>query len=187
MDPRHKIIRLAAVGIASALLWWLMPGPMESIALLGAGIGFFPGCGCHCGALDCDHCSATAATHQVDISGFTDGTCTDCTAYNDSFVVVQQSSPFECIHTFVMSAPFCTTFGDQRNIQTQLEDAGAGNTRIRVSVSNDGGTELTAWRVTLGASPFNCAGMSGTSVTRIIGPPLGICVHDSSAAVVTAL
>src|SRR5688572_9747114 len=85
MDPRLLTIRLILALLASLVLcWWFMP----SLWWLWAGlvpVGLFM----PVFAADiCSACSGTRPDQQLDLSGFTDGTCSTCdTAYNGSFTL----------------------------------------------------------------------------------------------------
>jgi hypothetical protein len=186
-DPRLQIIRLVAAFSASLILspeWaWLMP-------ILG--LMFTPA------ANACDDCDGTKPTQmQVDLSGFTDGACTNCNEYyNISFVLTQSSNctaivapvSTDCRWHFTLTN-FCTSvFGsEEKYVCVRVFDT-AGNYEVDVLLGGVSSFPLISWIDTSpGATKPTCSGFSSRSIPYSSGS-LGLtCTHDGSAALVTAL
>lgn len=196
--PLVPIIRwwLACLALCGLTLIW----PECSLLLIGGGFGWWPGCGC-CGGLACSCCSAGARErYQIDLSGFTNGSCTSCATYNSSFIVSATSlpDPVNAIYTcnwqiYPISG---TTCSDCKEVLLGI-DRSFGTVRITVQIrvpaivglfpcNTFGLAEMVTWRDT-GISPDpDCNTFASRPIpwSGDLGDP---CTFDHSPALVTAL
>jgi hypothetical protein len=109
-------------------------------ALAMAGFGNFPGCGPCC--VTCNGCSGTPSeTYQIDVAGVANGFCTNCSAFNTSYVLPLKTVGSTC-NPGATSASLCAwaytnshvCTGTCTTINYELHhfvDVSAGNTRVR--------------------------------------------------------
>ncbi len=113
MDLRVQFLRNVLLCVLGVVLWFVLPTLEASVVLIGAGIGFMPGCGCHCGAT-CSFCLSPAPSQfQIIVADLGDDPTygENCVAeYNGTFVLdyVSQPSSILCLWKYDLPGPYCT-------------------------------------------------------------------------------
>lgn len=141
-------------------------------------LAFFTGqANCFCCSGTCSVCSTgtTPAEISVTLSGITNGSCSDCTTLNDTFVVVRGSGT-SCLWSYDIDPDICT---DYKNVTVFLF-----GTTITVSTGTDGLFEHIDYYSDVGSAPFDC-GFSAYDVPYLSGAVR--CSGASSTCEITAL
>jgi hypothetical protein len=182
MDPRLQIIRCVIALLASlALLWWEPMLAWVPVALFMPPL-FEPDI--------CSACSGSRPSFQLDLSGFTDGTCSTCdTAYNGSFTLAVSGA---CQWSYSIPSGFCTSGLTNFNLFTlELSGTDPYTITVRLRTTFGGGHILYIWEKT-GVTPKpSCSGFSSYAVPYSAGwNQFGAsdeCNGDGSSAVLTSL
>lgn len=205
-------IRAAAVLLA---LWLCGVGPEWWLAVP---LFFFPGSACCGTTVGCGTCAGSGDASfqvQIDISGFTNHDCTNCSSYNGTFILSWNATTPICQWDIAIT-PYCTNYtnlpicsassADVQYILFQsfspLTPGGTYTTRIGISnLANGSAPSSYSWVHNHGTTKPDCLPPTSDS----IGPPSGIlpcfsqpsdiavslggvaCDNDGSNAVVTFL
>lgn len=149
--------------------------------VLLAGIGVQPCC-CGYEPSDCNHCSGSQPTDlQVVIAGMVDGTCSDCTALNATYVLVNQGIQPDgcpCWH-LDLDATTCTAHAIRACMQSPV----AIGPQLLVTFLGDWPSLYLASF----ASAPDCSAWSDLEVPVQTGGWDGVCDDTSSTCTVTAL
>lgn len=98
-----------------------------------------PGCGC-CGADECENCLGDRPdSYEVTISGYANGTCTTCAAWDGTYVCDSfTASAGSCVWVYDIGGTNCSGFSDLVSVEVR-------------SLSN---ALLEVWRSTYGSGSF---------------------------------
>lgn len=175
MDRRVDILRSLLLCLFGVVTWLIVPASLEaSVVLIGAGIGFMPGCGCHCSATStpvvCALCDGGSASGEyvVVLSGLADeaATCSDC---NGTWVCTHTGVCKWTYDTNIPNVGVCGTTDHLISFSVLLLGANyhyRGSCSIYGSVyDDDRGTSLPTDCLSLSgeslpfSSDFNCLGV----------------------------
>lgn len=182
-DHRLLTIRLVLACLASVVLLWISPAwAWVPLALFMPVFAVAPDV--------CSSCSGTRPSQQLDLSGFTDGTCSTCDeSYNGSFTLTVSG---DCQWSYVIPSGFCFVGLTDINLIT-LEMSGADPYTItaRIRTTFGGGHVCYIWEET-GITPKpSCSGFSSHAIPYSSGwNQFGAsdeCNGDSSDALLTSL
>ena len=189
MESKARIVRFWFVAVALGLLGIWQPALWIGLAPLF----FWGGCPC-CGCTNC--ASGAPQTFQVDLSGFTNaGVCPSCSIYNDSFIVDSANaascalgiSDTDCCWVYEIPSGYCSVSGvPVKYVALGLVSSGA-DVDLRVTIYGTSITPptLATWREFSITPDPDCSAFSGRVVPHL--SHVGVCNHDSSPALVTAL
>ena len=185
-NTRHvRVLRFWLACLMVLVCAWLWPdGLLAVVPML-----FMPplfGVPCSC-------CSGSAAqTYQVDLSGFTNGTCTACASYNRSYVVANGILAWRgvtCMWFLEFADLYCdcTGFSGYCDIVLfSLTRVGSDvDAKVEITDSAFGSTRMV-WKNAAVTPDPDCTPFSSYSVAFSSKPSFP-CTHDGSAALVTAL
>lgn len=169
---------------------WLPGSPLP--AALGIG-GHGMGCCCFCDPCD----GAVPEGLSVVISGIVDDECSDCDAFNDTYILDREIDPFEfgtppfrrceTQHIYTAGSPSSCSSGDFfiTGIQTRQLDGSFGFIGIESSLALPSATGIFQWGKSLTDSELDC------DVTDLVLPLISgaadECDISSSIATVTSL
>lgn len=200
MHPLVPKIRfwLWLTGVAAIACLW----PAYGMFAFATGFGWWTGCGC-CGGT-CANCSTSpTTTYQIDISGVTNGTCTDCAHVNRSYIVTSTASCTACAvgapccqWSLSASTTLCGTTGSNTLYLCIIQDSsnvfGAGTDHIWITSQEDDGiihpVVAGQWAKDYGnVTKPSCASFSSESIPYYTNSSLGKCNASGASFLVTAL
>lgn len=155
MERKVLIVRLwlltalvVAIGCWEPTLWFGVP------------LFFFPNCAC-CGAVACAHCSGTTTPRnmQVELSGITDGACTECAEMNTTWVL-PQATEASC---FWVTEDIDTC--DFTSVSVQIQGLfGSVFSLVQVEKLAPALGGL-GWQASVGSDPTNCTAINSLAHT----------------------
>jgi len=169
---------LCVIGVA---MWLVMPSSLEySVVLIGAGIGFIPGCDCWCGGR-CSFCLSPAPQQfQIIVADMGDDPTygENCTNYNGTFVLdfVTQASNIQCRWSYELSGPYCTGSGGTALTHYWLDyndvggPGGVGSAIVRICNATRTACDNNTWSANDTATiNFDCEDINDTTSTHSFG------------------
>jgi hypothetical protein len=141
---------------------------------MGIGYGF-----CCCGGLDCSACNGgtTHSSYQIDIAIVTNGSCSNCSVYNGTFILAQNPSGV-CTFFYNFPSLHCGTTNDGFRLTFT-------NFGPLVEIVLDGvATGFLRW-TNFQSHPYDCGAYSATSIAFLSSA--GVCNGASATCLLTAL
>lgn len=194
MNPKVPIVRFYLLWTAACCLAWVYPEC--GIVLLGAGLGWWPGCGCCSIATTCTFCTPgldPGLDMQVEVSGIADDWCTNCSALDGTYVLPLASiSPTECSYVYEINPNPLTCSGYSQFVVRLLLDLNTSSQLVfsMQKMCNDPNGFLN-WRNSYGGAE-DCTAWVDESVTYLsraqCDPPFGSnypCVGSGATVLVT--
>jgi hypothetical protein len=183
MDHKVRTIRLWLLTLFVVAL-----GCWEPALWFGVPLFFFPTCSC-CGFACLGICNngTTRPTMQVELTGITDGTCSECTNLNSTWVLPATSTctwNYELGNDAICEADLTWSYDRVSLALSQV--FGVGQIAARVFDETDNSTRTLSWSDNLkgtGTIPTDCDDISQTL------PPGSVvfCDLSSSSAIVTSI